>query len=401
MDLRRRTIHALAGTGALLIILGLSVGGGVAVADPGPSAQAVSDAAKVNTAASDGTSSDDKSSDKKSPDRKSKRRRSKSDSGGTGSTDSSNSTDPNSGNRSDDSTDTSATTTPPSTATPTTRPTPSTRPTATTAPPTTATTAAPTTASTQPATTGTTTAEPTAGQYNGGEPPYQATEAPTDESSSTTTAPPTRKAQAPASRSGSGSGPGSGSGLSPGIHPIGSGDSGSDPGDPADSGDSSRTPAGVPTGSPTYPPSNTVVPAQSQPNGPTTGARAASGGVSDPATATAPAAEVSGTGTEQVDPGATRHSQKLPRTGDGTRRLILFGGFALLMGAVVVAFSGRENPALATTAIPAGPPRRRARPRRELDGWEDGVPLAPAKRELARNRLGLSADPYYDGEPGV
>jgi hypothetical protein len=79
---------------------------------------------------------------------------------------------------------------------------------------------------------------------------------------------------------------------------------------------------------------------------------------------------------------------------------------ALLIGAMVVAFTGREGPILAAAAaLPVGPGRRRPRPRRELDGWEDGVPLAPAKRELARSRLGLSADPYdpydsyFDGEP--
>ena len=66
MDLRRRILHALAGTGALLIVAGLSVGGGVAVADPGPGATAVSDTAKLHTAASDGSSSGAKSSDTKS-----------------------------------------------------------------------------------------------------------------------------------------------------------------------------------------------------------------------------------------------------------------------------------------------------------------------------------------------
>jgi hypothetical protein len=98
----------------------------------------------------------------------------------------------------------------------------------------------------------------------------------------------------------------------------------------------------------------------------------------------------------------TRRARQLGQTGDGTRRLILFGGVALLLGAVVVGFTGREGPVLAAAALPAGPARRRVRPRRELDGWEDGVPLAPAKREIARQRLGLSADVWcYDDEPGA
>jgi hypothetical protein len=76
---------------------------------------------------------------------------------------------------------------------------------------------------------------------------------------------------------------------------------------------------------------------------------------------------------------------------------------ALLLGAVVVGFTGRDGPILAAAAaLPAGPSLRRTKPRRELDGWEDGVPLAPVKRELARQRLGLSADAsYYDDEPGA
>jgi hypothetical protein len=124
--------------------------------------------------------------------------------------------------------------------------------------------------------------------------------------------------------------------------------------------------------------------------------------VSDPDPATDPGAEVSGTETERGAAGAAGSTRELVRTGDATRRLILFGGVALLMGAVVVAFTGRDTPMLAAAPLPAGPARRRPpRPRRELDGWEDGVPLAPAKRELARNRLGITAESYYDDEPGV
>ena len=105
---------------------------------------------------------------------------------------------------------------------------------------------------------------------------------------------------------------------------------------------------------------------------------------------------------EEAPAPTSRRSRQLGQTGDGTRRLILFGGVALLLGAVVVGFTGRDGPILAAAAaLPAGPVRRR-RPRRELDGWEDGVPLAPAKRELARQRLGLSADACYHGdEPGA
>lgn len=412
MDLRRRTTKVLAGAGALLVVTGLSFGGGVAVAEPGPAAQPPADAkapdAEANVAAPDDKSSDDKSSDKdgKSSGRKGKGRKGKSGSGSTDSGDNasdkgssdngsndpagSDTTDASGGSGSSGSTVTSATTapprTPPSTSTPTTRP--------TTAPPTTATTTPPTTASTAPPTTDTTSAEPTAGQYNGGE-PYQATEVPTEESSTTTTTPPGKKAKAPASRSGSGSG----SGLPPGIHPA---DPGNDPGnntaDPASNPSyRSPSPAGAPApASPTDPASNSVTPAQSQRTLPTS-SPAASGGVSDPGeTVPAPAAEVSGTETERGDAGAARHSKELVRTGDATRRLILFGGFALLMGAVVVAFTGRDTPALAAAALPVGPARRR--PRKELDGWEDGVPLAPAKRELARSRFGISGDSYFSAD---
>ncbi|HKY76304.1 MAG TPA: hypothetical protein VJS45_09200, partial [Acidimicrobiia bacterium] len=73
MDLRKRTIHALAGTGALLIVVGLSVGGGVALAVPPPPDQSPADSAKVPTAASDRKSSDGKASDEKSSGSKSNR----------------------------------------------------------------------------------------------------------------------------------------------------------------------------------------------------------------------------------------------------------------------------------------------------------------------------------------
>jgi hypothetical protein len=106
---------------------------------------------------------------------------------------------------------------------------------------------------------------------------------------------------------------------------------------------------------------------------------------------------VSGTELERGDAGTVRHSQELSNTGAGTRRLIVFGGVAMLLGAMVIAFTGRERPALIAAPLPVGPARR-ARPRKELDGWEDGVPLAPVKRELARSRLGINAEDYSDDE---
>jgi hypothetical protein len=149
-------------------------------------------------------------------------------------------------------------------------------------------------------------------------------------------------------------------------------------------------------------PNPPIVVTETQPAQQTTSstATAAEGG-----TATSPDSEVRGANQvqEEAPAPAARRSRQLGQTGDGTRRLILFGGVALLIGAVVVGFTGRDGPILAAAAtLPAGPVRRRMQPRRELDGWEDGVPLAPTKRELARQRLGLSSDVwYYDDEPGA
>ncbi|HYT39874.1 MAG TPA: hypothetical protein VEN99_10205, partial [Acidimicrobiia bacterium] len=130
----------------------------------------------------------------------------------------------------------------------------------------------------------------------------------------------------------------------------------------------------------------------------------AGAGVSEPATS--PPADAGATETDRgVTPAPARHGNQLGQTGDGTRRLVILGGVALLVGAVVIAFTGRDEPlpaAVGPAAIgvrSAG--RRRDRRRREIDGWEDGVPLAPGKRELARRRagVGVSAYPGPDGGP--
>jgi hypothetical protein len=163
--------------------------------------------------------------------------------------------------------------------------------------------------------------------------------------------------------------------------------------------------------------------AASETPGQATTSSTAEAGTSEPVTKSLPS-DVGGT---QVDPGGTspaRGSNRLGDTGDGTRRLIILGGVALLVGAVVVAFTGRDEPLPVGAAMagpaPGGPVRRRRsmllaghphipslfgrRPRtpgqrREIGGWEDGVPLAPGKRELARRRAGVSAYSYLDGEP--
>jgi len=155
-----------------------------------------------------------------------------------------------------------------------------------------------------------------------------------------------------------------------------------------------------------------VAAAETQPAQVTT-TSTAEAGTSEPVTKTLPDSDVGG---NQVDPGGTgpaRVSNRLGDTGDGTRRLMILGGVALLIGAVIVAFTGRDEPlpvgAAAIGAAPGGPVRRRraklsgGRPRtsgrREVHGWEDGVPLAPGKRELARRRAGVSVYSTLDGEP--
>jgi hypothetical protein len=132
-----------------------------------------------------------------------------------------------------------------------------------------------------------------------------------------------------------------------------------------------------------------VVAAESQPGQPTSSSTAVAA-TAEPATAAESSGGVSGTETERGGASPARHSRQLGQTGDGTRRLIIFGGVALLLGAMVVGFTGREGPTLvAAASLPVGPARR-PQPRKEIDGWEDGIPLAPTKRELARNRLGIA-----------
>jgi hypothetical protein len=154
--------------------------------------------------------------------------------------------------------------------------------------------------------------------------------------------------------------------------------------------------------SPVVPLPGPVNPAESQPAEATTSSTVDPGTATGGATAGSPGSEVrSANQVLDESPAApVRRSRQLGETGDGTRRLVIFGGFALLVGAVVVAFTGRERSVALAAAVPSGPARR-PRPRKELDGWEDGIPLAPVKRELARHRLGISAGPYYDDEPGA
>lgn len=367
MDLRRRTTQGLAAAGALLVVVGLSLGSGVAVAAPGPEAAGPPDAVKATNTSSD---TSDPSSDKpRKKDRKSKKSTSTTSSdatdSGSGTSGSGTSGSGTSGSsESTVSTATTATTTAPSTVT--TATTATTQPTATSAPTTTATTSAP---------------DGSGGTYDGK--PISAAE---DDDTTTTTIDDGRDtespapARRPAARDGSD--------LPPGIYPVGPG------------ARTANSPAPSSTPAPAQPvmPNPPIVVTETQPAAQTTSSTAADG-------ATDPSAEVRNANQVQEEAPApvARKARQLGQTGDGTRRLILFGGVALLLGAVVVGFTGRDGPILAAAAAqPAGPVRRRAKPRRELDGWENGVPLAPTKRELARQRLGLSAAVwYYDDEPGA
>jgi hypothetical protein len=79
----------------------------------------------------------------------------------------------------------------------------------------------------------------------------------------------------------------------------------------------------------------------------------------------------------------------------------------MLLGAAVIGFSSRDDEAArpaatapSALAAAAAARRRRNRPGQgELFGWEDGVPLNPGRRELARRRAGLTAD-YADFSAG-
>jgi hypothetical protein len=349
MDLRRRTSQALAGAGAILIVGSLSFGGGVALAEPGPAGPSA-ERDKATTSSSDPKSSKGRKS--KGDSDKSKSDGDRTDKTGTATTDTT---------RGDRSTGTTATSTTATTVpTATTRPTPTTRPTATTA-------------TTRPSTTATTSPQTAPQQVEPG----------TGQSTDTTTAPPNR----PAARSGSD--------LPPGMYPVG-------PGPKSVGSTPAPTIAAAPNAA-VAPPSTPVTVAETQPAEGTTGTTA-DAGVSDPVvTKWPPDTDVSGTEQERGDsPAPARRSAQLGETGDGTHRLILLGGVAMLLGAVVVAFTGRDRPRPdSADSVPAGPAYR-PRPRRELDGWEEGVPLAPAKRELARHRLGISAGYGLPGDgPGA
>ncbi len=346
MDLRSRTTHVFTAAGALLIVASLSLSGGVAVAVPRPAA----DDEQATTSSS-----------------KPKKQKSKKPTTTTTTT-----------------TEKAAKKSTSTTTGPATRP-----------PASTATTSPRTTATTAPATPTTRGAAETA--------PHQvdpATEPSTDDPAADSgqgdgdgvdgdgdTGAPEPATKSPTARSGSG-------GRPPGIYPVG-------PGSRVANSTPSATSAPAPATTVTSPPV-TVVPADTEP------AREGSGtvseaGVSDPVTNSLVDPSVGGAELDRgQNPVPARRSQELGQTGDGTRRLVLLGGVALLLGALVVAFTGRDRPEPQMAARPAGPARRRPRSRRELDGWEDGVPLAPAKRELARHRLGFSASGRPgDGPPGA
>jgi hypothetical protein len=393
MDLRRRTTQALAGAGAFLVVAGLSLGGGVALAEPGASPEgAPPHVAKATTSTSDqgqSAKSNDKNDKKKDRSKRRSTTTTAGDSSGTGSTDS---TGPN------------RSTSPTATTTPTTTP-PPTTPTTTATPGTTR----PTPSTTTPPTTAGRSSDSSdppdglnGGTYNGGS--YQGAQVDPDEGTTTTTAPSNRT---PGPQSGSRPSSRSGSGLPPGIYPVGPGGGADGSGTGDSDGTSSERPsrAGAPAPIAVVPGPSTPVSTAESPNEPTPAPTSAAGsaGTANPAPAFDPDSEVrNGNQTTSESPAPARRSRQLSQTGDGTRRLILFGGVALLLGAMVVAFTGRDGPILAAAAaLPVGPGRRRPRARKELFGWEEGVPLAPAKRELARSRLGLSADrydSYFDDE---
>ncbi|HET9771391.1 MAG TPA: hypothetical protein VFS16_10915 [Acidimicrobiia bacterium] len=348
MDLRRRTTHVLAAAGALLIVGSLSLGAGVAVAASRPAAdddRATTTSSKPKKQKAKKADNDKPANDKPANDKPGKP-----------------TTTTTMSRKPAKSTGTTATTTA------------TTKPPATTAPPTTSTTGAPKTAphqvdpATEPSTDGST---PDPGDGSGGDDPGA----------------PEPATKQPTARSGSG-------GLPPGMYPG--------PGSRVANSTPSATSAPATATTATTPPVS-VAPADTEPEREGSGT-VSEAGVSDPETNPQVDPSVGGAGLDRGESPAApaRRSRQLGQTGDGTRRLVLLGGVTLLLGALVVAFTGRDRPEAETGGQPAGPGRRRPRPRRELDGWEDGVPLAPAKRELARHRLGISASGRAgDGLPGA
>ncbi|HTC82442.1 MAG TPA: hypothetical protein VK848_12985, partial [Acidimicrobiia bacterium] len=130
---------------------------------------------------------------------------------------------------------------------------------------------------------------------------------------------------------------------------------------------------------------------ETQPAAATTSSTAEAG-TSQPFTKSLPGSDVGGTGTDRGTSPAPGRRQ-LSETGDGTRRLIILGGVAMLVGAVVIAFTGRDEPgagALALGPAALAAPVRRRKPPRGVAGWGEAVPLNHTKRELARRRAGVA-----------
>jgi hypothetical protein len=367
MDLRRRTTQGLAGTGAFLIVAGLSLGGAVAVAAPGPAAE-------------DKTT--ESSSEKKN---RSEKKSSKSKKSTT--TTSADAGNPDDSTRSNDTTEsTEGESTGSTGSTGSNRSTGSPSTTATTRPAAmTATTASGSGGGPSGPSDGSGPAEPASsgsgGTYDGR--PITATE---DDSTTTTIddgrgseSPPSGRK--PAARSGSGGG----AGLPPGIYPVEPGTRTA--GSPAPGGPS-QTPAAPVEANPPVVVTETTAAGEATTS--TTSAGAAAGtaeGVTPTDTEVRGADAVQ----EESPAPASRRSRQLSQTGDGTRRLLLLGGMALLAGAVVVGFTGRQcGRSGAPPPAAAGPPRTRrlggrhpARPGQAGTGPEQA---RVQRRELLRRR---------------
>jgi hypothetical protein len=146
------------------------------------------------------------------------------------------------------------------------------------------------------------------------------------------------------------------------------------------------------------------VPVETQPGQPATSTPPAEPVSPGPAPAAPAAADTGDTGADH-DPGAgpvpVRRTGQRREPGGATRRFIVFGGVALLVGAAGVGFTGWGKPRPAAAELtPLGAVRPRGRARGGLERWDDGIPLAPGKRELARRRAGLSRSRYLDDLPG-